>query len=194
MAIILKENGVCEHFKENHDVLTYQQINEVVTYAFTLVKVPNSHNVLIVDQNAKIKNKSINVTASKLAQTEILGNTILCVLSEIPFNNEKRTRYYGLRIGDIVSCESRTLKQFTGEVKVVGYGFSDNNRVIVEQNGRQFDCVAEWLDIVKKVEDIVEEPVPNCCDRDEANARKVYYNKYVKNSYKEVVKRNRFFS
>ena len=111
------------------------------------------------------------------------------------FNNEKRTRYYGLRVGDIVSCEGRTLKQFTGEAKVVEYGFTDNNRVVVEQNGHRFDCVAEWLDIVKKVEDIEKEeaPAPNCCDRDESNARKVYYNKYVKNSYREVAKRNRFF-
>lgn len=70
------------------------------------------------------------------------------------FDNEKRTRYYGLRKGDIVSCESRHLKQFKGTAKVVNYGFSDNNCVVVEQDGRSFDCVAEWLDIVTKVEDI----------------------------------------
>ena len=45
------------------------------------------------------------------------------------------------------------MKQFTGEAKVVSYGCMDNNRVTVEQNSQRFECVAEWLDIVKKVED-----------------------------------------
>lgn len=113
------------------------------------------------------------------------------------FNNEKRTRYYRLRVGDIVSCHSHSLKQFTGQAKVVEYGGTDNNRVVVEQNNRKFDCVAEWLDIVKKIEDIEKEeevPEENGGERDERNTREKYYNKYLKCSYKEVVKRNRFYS
>ena len=84
MAIILKADGTREHFPENCKELTYEQINKTVADTFSLVKVPESHNILIVDQTAKTKNKPINVTASKLAQKEILGDVILCVLSEIP--------------------------------------------------------------------------------------------------------------
>jgi len=84
MAIILKADGTRENFPEDCKALTYQQINEIVAATFILVKVPNSHNILIVDQTAKTKNKSINVTASKLAQKEILGDVILCILAELP--------------------------------------------------------------------------------------------------------------
>lgn len=68
-------------------------------------------------------------------------------------DNVDRRRYYGLRIGDTVTCEGRQLKQFSGTAEVVEYGFMDNNRVTVEQDGHRFSCVAEWMDIVTKVED-----------------------------------------
>jgi hypothetical protein len=71
-----------------------------------------------------------------------------------PFDNKERTRYYGLRIGDIVSPKSLSGEQnYKGQAVVVNYG-SDNNRVDIKfSDGSITDWVAEWCDIVLKVED-----------------------------------------
>lgn len=52
------------------------------------------------------------------------------------FTNVARRRYYGLRIGDKVSCRNSSLKQFHGDAYVVQYSFGDNNRVSVQVPGR----------------------------------------------------------
>lgn len=74
-----------------------------------------------------------------------------------PFDNEARTRYYGLRIGDKVSCRDKTLKQFPDDnwATVEKYGGTDNNRVFVSLPGQKelISCVAEWLTLEVKVED-----------------------------------------
>lgn len=69
------------------------------------------------------------------------------------FDNINRNRYYGVRVGDIVNCEGR-FKHFKDTATVVRYGFMDNNCVYVEQNGKIIKGVAEWLTIIKKVEDV----------------------------------------
>lgn len=71
------------------------------------------------------------------------------------WDNEDRNRYYGLRVGDLVDCSSSFLKQFQGQGEVVEYGMTDNNAVYVkvESYEEPIHCVAEWLNLVTKVED-----------------------------------------
>lgn len=71
----------------------------------------------------------------------------------IEFTNPKRTRYYGLRPGDTV----RTLYYFETQRTCIVERLSplDNNKVYLKNidTGEIFDWVAEWCEIVKKVED-----------------------------------------
>ena len=68
------------------------------------------------------------------------------------FDNEERRRYYGLRKGDIVS--PRYIHGIVApKAEVIDYGM-DNNRVRVKfENGEETEWVAEWCDIIEKVED-----------------------------------------
>ena len=66
--------------------------------------------------------------------------------------NKDRTRRYGLRIGDIVKCNNNHSIQFPGTGEVVDFSF-DNNSVCVLVNNKRITCVAEWLEIITKVED-----------------------------------------
>ena len=66
------------------------------------------------------------------------------------FDNINRERYYGLRIGDLVFHH---YQESAGICEVIDYGL-DNNRVTVRaKDGTETDWVAEWCDLVKKVED-----------------------------------------
>jgi hypothetical protein len=68
------------------------------------------------------------------------------------FDNENRNRYYGIRVGDIVTSRLYG-SDFHG--RVIKYGFLDNNMVVVlTDSGEEKRCVAEWLQIETKVEDI----------------------------------------
>jgi len=71
------------------------------------------------------------------------------------WDNEERKRYYGIRRGDIVqdSWMKRNGDDTKGEV--VEYGIMDNNAVYVLFEGKEepVKCVAEWCEIVTKVED-----------------------------------------
>lgn len=68
--------------------------------------------------------------------------------------NTDRRRHYGLRIGDIVDQKGLDGKS-CGEAVVIEYGFFDNNRVMVrKKDGTITDWVAEWCDIIVKVEDV----------------------------------------
>lgn len=67
------------------------------------------------------------------------------------FDNEKRNRYYGVRVGDMVDYKlfKNTIK---GEVS--RYGFMDNNCVYIKcDDGKEIKAVAEWCTIIEKVED-----------------------------------------
>jgi hypothetical protein len=69
------------------------------------------------------------------------------------FSNNDRSRYYGLRIGDIVDLKGVDGKVCQPNAEVIEYG-SDNNRVEVRlMSGSTCDWVAEWCDIVVRVED-----------------------------------------
>lgn len=69
------------------------------------------------------------------------------------FDNKNRTRYYGLRIGDTVKL-LYTQKKIEPIAEVIEYGFMDNNRVIVRlEDGTKTDWVAEWCEIITKVEE-----------------------------------------
>jgi hypothetical protein len=70
------------------------------------------------------------------------------------FENIDRKRYYGLRIGDLVSPKGVDGKEWhKGVAEVVNYG-SDNNRVeIKSKDGTITDWVAEWCEIMTRVED-----------------------------------------
>lgn len=69
------------------------------------------------------------------------------------FTNENRNRYYGKRVGDIVRCSFNG--HVTCEGEVVELGPLDNNRVQVKDSTSNeiVSCVAEWCEILKKVED-----------------------------------------
>jgi hypothetical protein len=70
--------------------------------------------------------------------------------------NKNRDRHYGLRINDIVKSDGQ-LKQFNGTGKVVEFNGLDNNSACVEVDGKRIPCVAEWLTIVTKAEDILKQ-------------------------------------
>jgi hypothetical protein len=70
------------------------------------------------------------------------------------FINENRTRYYGLRVGDIVSIKS-VMGENIGEHTVVELIPMDNNSVLLKSPDKgTFEWVAEWCTIITKVEDI----------------------------------------
>lgn len=79
-------------------------------------------------------------------------------MSKKTFKNAKRNRYYGLRVGDIVSPKGLqgALESSLGKCKVIGYAPFDNNRVYIQsiETGEETDWVAEWCEIITKVEDI----------------------------------------
>ena len=69
------------------------------------------------------------------------------------FDNEERRRYYGLRIGDMVNPKGPTGKSY-GIAEVVEYALMDNNRVYLKRDdGSVIDWVAEWCEIITKVDD-----------------------------------------
>jgi hypothetical protein len=64
------------------------------------------------------------------------------------FINENRTRYYGLGVGDIVS-----VKCISGKHTVIELSPMDNNAVFLEGPEKvPFEYVAEWCNIITKVE------------------------------------------
>lgn len=65
-----------------------------------------------------------------------------------PFDNEQRNRYYGKRKGDIVKCDAFDIE----EAEVIAYGGGDNNSIIIDYNGKPRSIVAEWCEIIQKVE------------------------------------------
>jgi hypothetical protein len=73
------------------------------------------------------------------------------------WDNQERHRYYGLRVGDTVRAPTSLLRVIEEDRigEVVEYGFMDNNRVYVQYPGDKNPVaeVAEWLTIIKKVED-----------------------------------------
>jgi hypothetical protein len=72
-----------------------------------------------------------------------------------PFDNADRSRCYGLRVGDIVSPKIPNGKEFyKGQAEVIELALLDNNKVYLRFNdGSEIDWVAEWCDIITKVED-----------------------------------------
>jgi hypothetical protein len=69
------------------------------------------------------------------------------------FDNEQRTRYYGLRVGDLVTANGLGNVREEG-AEVTGYGAMDNNRVRLRlKSGTETDWVAEWCIVTTKVED-----------------------------------------
>jgi hypothetical protein len=70
------------------------------------------------------------------------------------FDNENRTRYYGLRKGDTVSVEASLVDGVNLlHAEIIDYTM-DNNRVILKfEDGSERPFVAEWCTIISKVED-----------------------------------------
>ena len=68
--------------------------------------------------------------------------------------NIKRNRYYGIRIGDTVKYGVPGQPDTYDTYTVVGYFNLDNNRVILkDEHGTEKPGVAEWCEIITKVED-----------------------------------------
>lgn len=84
MAKIFRANGNREdiEYEGPNETLTIDQLQKVIDGYVEVIKVPNSHNILIVDEEGRFKDKPINVTASKLAQREIVGDVVLCTYLE----------------------------------------------------------------------------------------------------------------
>ena len=75
-------------------------------------------------------------------------------IMEKVFDNVDRDRYYGLRVGDTVNLRGLDGKALYVNAEVINYGFMDNNRVTVRlANGNETNWVAEWCEIIIKVED-----------------------------------------
>ena len=70
------------------------------------------------------------------------------------FLNENRTRYYGLRVGDIVDIKNIQGKSLGNRIVVELIPMDNNSVLIIGNDKRPFEWVAEWCDIIKKVEDI----------------------------------------
>jgi hypothetical protein len=70
-------------------------------------------------------------------------------------SNCDRKRYYGIRVGDIVSPKEINGKEWCkGKSEVIGYGILDNNKVYIRSSdGTKAEWAAAWCDIVTKVED-----------------------------------------
>jgi hypothetical protein len=75
--------------------------------------------------------------------------------TEIDNRNKSRTRFYGLRKGDIVSPRIPTGEEWhKGQSEVIDYGFMDNNSVYIKSNdGTETKWIAEYCNIIIKVED-----------------------------------------
>lgn len=68
------------------------------------------------------------------------------------FSNEKRNRYYGIRVGDLVRCKYTPNPDTVYEV--VALCFMDNNGVFIQEDGKEpVKAVAEYCEIVEKIED-----------------------------------------
>lgn len=84
--------------------------------------------------------KTENNENEALNKTDVTAST---------FDNSDRRRYYGLRVGDIIRCDAYGITK----AEVVNYVFLDNNAVIVQEEGKEpRKVVAEWCDIITKVE------------------------------------------
>lgn len=71
------------------------------------------------------------------------------------WDNVNRNRYYGLRKGDVVDAKQLN-GESAGQAVVDEYGFMDNNAVMLkfESDGSIKKWVAEWCEIITKIEDI----------------------------------------
>ena len=68
------------------------------------------------------------------------------------FDNKDRNRYYGLRVGDTVKQKYLVGGNIIADVIELCQG--DNNRVVLRlADGAEIRQVAEWCEIIEKVED-----------------------------------------
>jgi hypothetical protein len=69
MAIILKTDGTRKDIVPigENGTLTLEQMQEVVGGYIEKISAPNSNNILIVDEEGRLKGKSINLEASAVA-------------------------------------------------------------------------------------------------------------------------------
>ena len=75
------------------------------------------------------------------------------------FTNEDRTRRYGKRVGDRVKYK---YYNHSFDAVVIDLGYFDNNRISVKMDdGVVIDCVAEYCEIIEKVEDIQKQEKEN---------------------------------
>lgn len=97
--------------------------------------------------NAKAKSLVVVSELKDLPHYFIMRNAVIQMpyVKPTPFDNERRTRYYGLRIGDLV-------KYLGYEGEVTAYGFMDNNRVEIKTDKGPVSAVAEWCTILTRVE------------------------------------------
>ena len=75
MAIILRSDKT----REDIVLLSIAQILTVIGGEKEEIEVPNCFNIIIADKQAEVKDKHINVEASRIAQKTVFGDVILCI-------------------------------------------------------------------------------------------------------------------
>lgn len=85
MAKILRANGDREDiaYKGPNDTLSLAQLQKAVGGYIEQVRVPNCHNILMVNEEGKLQGLPFNHQASILAQQVIAGDVVLCVITEL---------------------------------------------------------------------------------------------------------------
>lgn len=74
---------------------------------------------------------------------------------EEALRNENRRRWYGLRPGDKVRYRTFSSSGGWEHATVERLHLMDNNGCsLKDEEGREFDYVCEWCEVVEKVEDI----------------------------------------
>jgi hypothetical protein len=74
-------------------------------------------------------------------------------ISNPTFDNKERRRYYGLRVGDTVRVKDPGGRTW-GTREVLELCAGDNNRVVItSEKGNPIEWVAEWCEIITKIED-----------------------------------------
>lgn len=101
-----------------------------------------------VSKRRKIKRQVINKSQISEIEWKCTCQKETFYVKKILFENETRNRKYGLREGDIVISS-----QFKKKAVVEDLVLADNNRVHVRTYDGTITVVAEWLKIIKKVEE-----------------------------------------
>ena len=125
---------------------------EVKKY-FPKAEIKIEHGIVYCYGNISKSNLDTSiVVGNSLSKKDIWQKTYESIIKDRT-SNKDRNRSYGLRTGDIV--QSKSWKGYISKYEVVRRSSIDNNEVFCRdlETGNYSDEVAEWLDLIEKVED-----------------------------------------